>query len=402
MSRIVFAWELGNSRGHLCRLIPIARRLAAAGHTIYLVTKNLVLTRQLAGDASFIVLPCPAPESAMSIGRDPGSYSDILAMHGFGDAGVFQALTRAWQDIFSMTGADLLIADHAPLALVSARLAGLRSIHLGDGFTVPPLLSPLPEFRTQDAASRMARLTLETELLRTINHRLELAGKTSCQVLAQAFQGNVALLATIPELDPYYASRQPQAHFLGRIPYTDTHARIKWGCMSRPHVFLYLNAQAPCIRVLDLIAASEVEAIAVIPDIPDAVAMRYAGNASLRIHQTFMDLDTILTGCDVLVAHGGQGITLESLRHGVPLLLLPGHVEQLLTTACVARNHAGLGILPDYVEQRFAEVLNTLLVNDQYRLGAQALQQKYWSNNGYCALDAAIAHITHAEEFAQF
>lgn len=396
MSRIVLAWELGNSRGHLCRLIPIARRLAAAGHTIYLVTKHLVLARQLAADESFIVLPCPAPESTMPIGREPGSYSDILAMHGFGDAGIFQALARAWQDLFSLTGADLLIADHAPLALVSARLAGLRSVHVGDGFTVPPLLSPLPEFRVQDAASRRARLALETTLLDTINHRLERAGMASCQMLAQAFQGDVALLATIPELDPYYVSRQPQTHFVGRIPYTDTHAKVNWEFMSRPHVFLYLNAQASYIPVLDLIAASRVEAIAVIPDIPSAIAKRYAGNPSLRVHRAFMNLDMILAGCDVLVAHGGQGITLESLRHGVPLLLLPSHVEQLLTTACVASNHAGLGIMPDYVERRFSEVLDTLLMDVQYRRGAQALQQKYWSSKPYCALDAAIAHITRA------
>ena len=358
-----------------------------------MVTKNLVLARQIAGIASCIVLPCPALESPTPIGREPGSYADILAMHGFGDSRVFKALCGAWQDIFSMTGADLLIADHAPLALVSARMAGLPSIHVGDGFTVPPLLAPLPGFRPDAVATHSARMALEAGMLGMINQHLALAGRTSCEMLAQAFQGDVTLLATIPELDPYAISRQACAHFIGKIPYQTTHAQPRWAGSSRPRIFVYLSAHGSCISVLDRLATSAVEAIAVVPGMPDAAARRYEGNTDLRVYNAFIQTDAILPACDVLIAHGGQGITLESLRYGVPLLLLPNHMEQLLTTACIARASAGLGILPEYVQQRFSGVLDTLLNDGQYRLGAQALQEKYWNEKSRCALDTAMSHI---------
>jgi UDP:flavonoid glycosyltransferase YjiC (YdhE family) len=210
----------------------------------------------------------------------------------------------------------------------------------------------------------------------------------------------VTLLATIPELDPYHAFRQPQAHFLGKIRYTGARCRLQWRSQSQPRIFLYLNVHGPYRHVLDILSACPVETIAVVPDMSDDVARHYAEHTHLRVHPAFVDVGTILTGCDLLVAHGGQGITLDSLCHGVPLLLLPCHVEQLLTTACIARANAGLGILPDYIEHRFLDVVTALLTDGQYRDGARALQQKYWGDPAYCALEAALVHITGATGIA--
>lgn len=397
MSRIVLAWELGNGQGHLCRLMPIARRLAEQGHAIYLATKDIVAATRLAGDAPFAMLPCPAPGSEMSIGREPGSYSDILAMHGFGDAGAFHALTKAWRDLYSLTGADLLIADHAPLALVSARIAGLRAIHLGDGFTVPPLLSPLPGFRADAAASQPARLALEQQLLAMINHELALAGKPACRQLAQALQGDVTLLATIPGLDPYYDSRQAKAHFIGKIPYDDADGKAHWESGAMPRVFMYLQQQSSLSHVLPLFAAAPVQSIAVVPGIPDGLAQRYSAHGNLRVYNAFVGIDALLAHCDLLVSHGGQGITLEGVRHGLPMLLLPNHVEQLLTTACIARAGAGLGILPDFVEARLAGVLDRLLTDGTYDENARRFKQAHQHIMQRKPLDDVMACICRHE-----
>lgn len=40
MSRILFAWELGENYGHLMRLAPVADKLRAAGHQLLFAVRG--------------------------------------------------------------------------------------------------------------------------------------------------------------------------------------------------------------------------------------------------------------------------------------------------------------------------------------------------------------------------
>ena len=42
LATVLVAWELGGGMGHVARLLPVARELAAQGHRAIFVVKNLV------------------------------------------------------------------------------------------------------------------------------------------------------------------------------------------------------------------------------------------------------------------------------------------------------------------------------------------------------------------------
>lgn len=76
----------------------------------------------------------------------PVSFSDILLHYGYANPAVLYDLTTAWRDLLAHTGAKLLLADHAPTAILAARTLDIQVI-LSYGFCVPPPVTPLPCLR---------------------------------------------------------------------------------------------------------------------------------------------------------------------------------------------------------------------------------------------------------------
>src|SRR5690606_4495882 len=71
------------------------------------------------------------------------SYADVLAMFGYASREGLGALVAAWDNLFAAFMPDLVVADHAPTALVAAAGA-IPAVAIGNGFTLPP--ADLAEF----------------------------------------------------------------------------------------------------------------------------------------------------------------------------------------------------------------------------------------------------------------
>jgi len=64
----------------------------------------------------------------------------------------------------------------------------------------------------------------------------------------------------------------------------------------------------------------------------------------------YLPADAILPFCDWTICHGGQNTIIQSLLHGVPLLVFPGPIfERRFNARKVQENGAGaMGELPDF------------------------------------------------------
>ena len=74
--------------GHVARLLPVARELAARGHRPILVVKNLVEPAPLLADVPFPILQAPFWHPRQWFATGPfvaSNYADILAVRGFAD-----------------------------------------------------------------------------------------------------------------------------------------------------------------------------------------------------------------------------------------------------------------------------------------------------------------------------
>ncbi len=145
MARIAIAWELGTALGHAGCFLPVARKLREMGHEVILIVRELHDMETLLRGQGFALLQAPIwLRSHPELGQSPLNYSDILARHGYLAAEGLMSLMRAWLGLWSLLRPDLIVAEYAPTALLSARAAAVPAVMLGTGFYSPPSLRLCP------------------------------------------------------------------------------------------------------------------------------------------------------------------------------------------------------------------------------------------------------------------
>ncbi|MCW5605779.1 MAG: UDP-glucuronosyltransferase, partial [Burkholderiales bacterium] len=115
MSRILFAWEIGKGIGHLAPFRPVAERLLARGHELTAAVRDLHSANAVFGSLAVRLVQAPFCDRTYNgLAEPPLNYAEILMRFGYLDNGMLSALIRGWRGLIEMSGADLLIADHAP------------------------------------------------------------------------------------------------------------------------------------------------------------------------------------------------------------------------------------------------------------------------------------------------
>jgi len=218
-------------------------------------------------------------------------------------------------------------------------------------------------------------------VLATINTVLATHGHAAAASLSDALQTDRTILLTLPELDHYPGANRSHAVLASPLQHHAEGQTVHWQQARLPRIFMYLRQHPWLPEVLDLLAATNVEVIAMIPDIPESLLQRHAGSRRLRIYRQPLNLQALLPACELAITHGGHGTTADCLQHGVPMLLLPVHIEQLLITARVAAAGAGQGILPDAVENVFGQVLQTQLTDASFTLAAHQIASRHAKAN---------------------
>ncbi len=170
MSRILFAWELGGGYGHLAPFAPIADRLLARGHELTIAAQDLERAHAVFGSRPVRIAQAPfCGKSYGGLADPPLNYAEILMRYGYLDAPLLAGLVRAWRDLLDLAGAEVLVADHAPTALLAALGRGLPRALFGNPFAVPPPLAPTPSMRSWIEVPRERLESSDASVLKVVN-----------------------------------------------------------------------------------------------------------------------------------------------------------------------------------------------------------------------------------------
>lgn len=338
MARVLLAWELGGNSGHAVRLARLAGALAGEGHAVTLAVQRPDSFRRWRAAPGCAVLrqapvwPGLLRHSGLPALRGEAAWGDLLAGMGMTDSGVLEYLLRCWDGLLADTGAEVLVADFAPAAMLAAR-GRLPVLAVGTGFTVPThagahfaLLRP--------GATRP--LIAEAQLLQVVNRALWRLGRPPLTRLPEIAAADRACPATFAQLDPYRAERAGPLlpPFLSGDP---------GEAGDGEEVFAYFAVTEPrsqaLMQALGRVAARGVAVSAWLPGLPepDAEVLRDAG---VRLHPSPLPPAAIAARARLVVGSGGLGSVSAALAAGLPLALLPLDLEKRLTAEAVA----GLGV----------------------------------------------------------
>lgn len=394
MSRILVAWELGGNYGHLARCLPIAEGLRQRGHDVVFAVRDTRTAAELLGPVGFPFLQVPLPATKTRLSRPPANYAEILLGEGYADPLGLQGMVRAWQAILQLSRPDIVLADHAPTALLAAHLAGVPHLAIGNGFAIPPAASPLPSLRPWETISEARLRHADASVDAAIAGVAEQLGCKESLSLRHLF-GKDDLLDTFAELD-HYGERQ-HGNYIGPIFSLAGAQRVAWQEVTSKKIVAYLRPEMPGFPAL-MAALSELDAekLCIIPGLRVEHARRLAGRR-LRITLKPVALGHLLDTADVAVSYGGGGATSEALLSGTPLLLVPRFVEQYLGALQIEALGAGIMIREERAKETFTKNLTTLLEDSRYGACARQFADKY---AGFTQQQAVVKAIIAIEAHA--
>lgn len=376
MRRILFAWELGGNFGHLARLVSIALKLRERGDQVLFVIRDLRHARQFLIKHGLSFISAPAPISGIRSGLKflPTSYADILALQGMNSLAAIQPQVSAWHTIFDLFKPDAVVLDHAPVGMFAAQLADVPRIAVGTGFELPPLLQYFPLFRDASFERRQALLELEKTLLETLNQLAASNGQSSLEKSSDIFKGTRRCFVTLPELDHY--GKRLDVTYLGMLqPWRDTSLAkpLSWP-NGRKRILAYLQPSYPLTdQVLQLLAKGDSAVIACVPDLKHGI------NDALRIKVSnrFINISPLLRDADLLICHGGHGMSGEALLAAKPILILPQYLEQKMLGESIETLGAAKLLKPQRVVDELNTAVNILLDETSYRDAAIKFKCRY-------------------------
>jgi hypothetical protein len=351
--KALLAWELGGGRGHIHRLAAIASLLSFQNIEPILALNNF---DDKGIDLPWRLVGAPKPTLTSFLGQEPTKsylFTDILHIFGYGDPLILKFQIQAWQNLINLVKPDLIIADFAP-TLVLAAHKRLPTLVIGNEFTVPPPVNDFPPFREGlSPPSHGGACTPRDSVPSASKHRSSCVINTIEQVtgidtsLGQLLNGDRSLIFSIPELDLYREVR---------------HEPIYVGIHNSP-----------------------------IPqNIGDQSGHKWAYlKEDWRYHSTVMEilqpqcefgaLEKVLYGKSVAIHHGGPTTAIACLLAGIPQILLPRYIEQLIRATALV-NLGVAQIIPHPNPENLKEVLWNLPQLFQ-NASIRALSLSHWNQN---------------------
>lgn len=398
---MLFTWELGGGLGHLARIAPWIDHFARRGIEPMLAVRDLHVTAQAPAFAAPLVVQAPfLPHGPFKAGFNAIAYPEILLEAGFGNAATLDFLVRAWQTLFRLGQIDALVADFSPAAMLAARLARIPVLHLGDGFTIPPVGDQQRPFASAVADAELRIREASARVLACANSVLKAAGAEPMLSVADLYATATTVLATYPELDHYRGCTR-RTGFFGHfeIPGKDS---AGWKPVPGPRILAYLKPTAPEFE-------ATVEALRRLPAqtrIYASGVVRAENSASgigLAWHASPMAFASAARDADLVVSNAGHGATCAALLAGKPLCMLPTVHEQLLTARNVEAIGAGATLLQARDPTRIRRAIARGIEDPAMRAAAQdfALRHAAQSSNAAVRLaetaDRFLDLVSHGE-----
>jgi UDP:flavonoid glycosyltransferase YjiC (YdhE family) len=285
-------------------------------------------------------------------------------------------LVKAWRQLYALTKPDLLIVDHGPRALLGAYGTDIRRVLLGNGFYVPPPVSPMPNMRPWLKVSTERLKVAEDRVLQTANEVLRDLHAPRLHAVPDLFEVDDNFLCTFSELDPYRHGRRDQRYW-GPINIAEWGAKPPWPSGEGKKIFAYLYPQYPHFKkVLQALVEMPGSTLVHASRVPEGVISEFT-SPGLHFSREPVDMAYVSATCDIAVCHAGPGITTSMLLAGRPLLMVPHNLECGLIARSVQNEGAGLAVDPGNKDTDFKMALRRLLEETSFTERAQAFAQRY-------------------------
>ena len=390
--RVLFAWELGANFGHILRDLPLAKALRDLGNEVSFAVRDPGVAEEFLQPEGFVHLPVPKPAARpRRLQSSPVSYAEILVESGYLDGSTLAGLVRQWLNLFTLVQPTAIVIDHAPTALLAARIRGIPAALLGTGFEIPPDATPCPSIVPWEQIPAQRLEMAERAVVQSINSTLRTHKCKPVASVSQLFTETFGFLTTFAELDHYGARRGRE--YIGPIHAEPRGPSIEWPPAPGRKVLAYLRPESAHLdALLPALEASEATSICVIPRLAPALAKRLEGTrARLLVHA--VPIQHLIGSADLIVSYGGAGTIAASLLAGVPMLLVPRLVEQTMGCLAVERLEAGIVIKRQPTHDSLREGLHALLREERWRDAARRFSRQYAGFNAEAGILRAAAAI---------
>lgn len=321
MKRIVFCTELGGNYGHITGFIPLAERLRACGCELFFILRSTQYAYLLGAGAQAIQAPLP---KFLPARKEHLSYAGILSMIGYGTPIILSDYLGAWRNKLAAIKPDLVIADHAPTALLAAHSLGLRSAAIGTGFVIPPSESGF--FPSFNARTEFQSDSDETTILPVVNKVLSGVGIEPLQYLGQIFSPASRFLCSFPELDHYGV--RGDADYWGPLYSDHIGEDYLWPSGAAPKIFAYVTPKITHLHpFLDALAELEGTKLVHIPGGIGEYSQKYT-DKGLVISSTPLRMESILPDADLVISQAGAGLSSLCAIYGKRHVMIPTQMEQ--------------------------------------------------------------------------
>ena len=374
MARVAFAWEMGGEFGHAMSCAGLARVLAARGHSIAFMFRELGPLALLPETSAYDLFQAPVFRNAGRGMEPPTSLAEILLGNGYAAREWLSGALIEWLRLLRDWKPDLLVADYAPTALLAARVLGLKRVSHSISFAVPPPLTPLPPFRFDNPPPPERLAAADEKALAGANEALAAVGGQPLAALHEQFKTDEDFLLTFPELDAY--GSRPAAGYWGPRYRDDAGVSAHWPARGGPRVLLYLkNEMYQLDALIRLLANGPFRVIAYIPGLDPKRAQALRGPGRI-VSDKPVRYGPLLADCDLFISHAGSAATGVVLS-GIPQLMFPMHYEQYLSSLRIAQLGAGVVALPQASSEEVARALGAVVNDRSYRDAARAYAKRY-------------------------
>ena len=392
VATILMAWELGKGYGHLGPLLALARPLQAAGHHVCFAVRDVAAAEVVLGGSGLPYYAAPA--NFLPAGdTELHSFAQILLSTAFNREDELRARVRAWQSLYGLLGPNLLVCDHAPTALLAARGRDIPCIVTGNGFVIPPDVTPLPELRTRKPQYPARLEAAETQARDMANAVLDRTGGPKLGRLAELYAAATPALFTLRELDNYAALRG-EVEYRGILPGPGGEAP-RWPEGPGKRVFFYGQPFPSLPEVLASLSAGPHRTLAYFPML--APELRRHASAHLAFADTLQDLAAVTRECDAALMTNGHSTVAAMLLAGKPVVLLPQHLEMSLIANAVQDSGAGLSA-PGLKREGILDKLKRVLQEESFTAKARALAARYPGHDPMAAAHGFQNLVSHLLE----
>ncbi|HET6718274.1 MAG TPA: hypothetical protein VFH22_01425 [Rhodocyclaceae bacterium] len=344
MKRVLYAWEMGAGLGHVAAFLPIASALRAQDCEIVCAVRDTGTAAPLLSTRRIPWLQAPFL-SETPVSAPLQSYTDILLRHGFADADRLLGHVGAWLSIFELYRPQVLVADHAPAALLAARIASLPTMLFGTGFCCPPASTPMLSLRPWEKPDHEALVRSEETARRTMAQVAGVLGGPAPNSVGELVAAEESTVLGFPEVDHYpeRARILPQARYWGVIGDAGVGQKPQWPAQPGRRLFAYVR---PAYPHLDALFSALIElglpSIVYCPGLDPQRQAALRQHAHLNVASAPLDLSIVFAEADAAVTNGSFSSSTGFLQAGKPVLVLPTQLEQFLFGWRVEQNEIGL------------------------------------------------------------